>query len=136
MGSLEAPRDTKTVLLTSYRRDGTAVATPVSVAFDGERAFLRSWNKAWKTKRLRNNPRIRMVPSAGLLPVDPKPHTTRRFTSILRARVARASALEVGDRLRVINLHLPVPRRRAGLPRSLPPRPSKSPRGRLAVARR
>ena len=28
----------KTILLTTYKRDGTPVATPVSLAFDGERA--------------------------------------------------------------------------------------------------
>ncbi len=28
-------RDAKTILLTTYKRDGTAVATPVSVAFEG-----------------------------------------------------------------------------------------------------
>ena len=35
-------RDAKTILLTTCKRDGTAVATPVSVAFDGERAFFGS----------------------------------------------------------------------------------------------
>ena len=30
----------KTILLTTYKRDGTLVATPVSVAFDGGRACL------------------------------------------------------------------------------------------------
>jgi uncharacterized protein len=33
----------KTILLTTYKRDGTPVATPVSLAFDGERAFFRSY---------------------------------------------------------------------------------------------
>ena len=42
----------KTILLTTYKRDGTPVATPVSLAFDGERAFFRSYDKAWKTRRL------------------------------------------------------------------------------------
>jgi hypothetical protein len=32
----------KTILLTTYKRDGTPVATPVSLAFDGERAFDRT----------------------------------------------------------------------------------------------
>jgi hypothetical protein len=63
MTSLEALRGSKTMLLTSYKRDGAAVATPVSVAFDGDRAFFRSYNKAWKTKRLRNNPRVVVAPS-------------------------------------------------------------------------
>jgi hypothetical protein len=42
-------KDTKTILLTIYKRDGTGVDTPVSIAFDGDRAYFHSWNKAWKT---------------------------------------------------------------------------------------
>ena len=60
---LESLKDTKTVLLTTYKRDGTPVDTPVSVAFAGERAFFRSWDKAWKTKRLRHNPRVEVAPA-------------------------------------------------------------------------
>ena len=55
---LTSARDAKTILLTTYKRDGTPVATPVSLAFDGERAFFgRSGqqidafeNGSWKTK--------------------------------------------------------------------------------------
>jgi uncharacterized protein len=50
-------------LLTTYKRDGTPVATPVSVAFDGERAFFRSYDRAWKTKRLRNNASVDVAPA-------------------------------------------------------------------------
>ena len=53
----------KTILLTSYRRDGTPVATPVSIAFDGDRAFFRTWETAWKAKRLRRNPSVQIAPS-------------------------------------------------------------------------
>ena len=53
----------KTILLTSYRRDGTPVGTPVSIAFDGERAFFRTWDTAWKAKRLRRNPNVEIAPS-------------------------------------------------------------------------
>ncbi len=59
---LDSLRQAKTILLTTYKRDGTAVRTPVSVAFDGDRAFFRSYDKAWKTKRLRNNPRVEAAP--------------------------------------------------------------------------
>ena len=62
MSSLEALSDTKTMLLTSYKRDGSPIATPVSVAFDGERAFFRSYSKAWKTKRLHNDARVEVAP--------------------------------------------------------------------------
>jgi hypothetical protein len=32
---LESFKDIKTILLTTYKGDGTPVATPVSIAFDG-----------------------------------------------------------------------------------------------------
>src|SRR5437868_5059812 len=50
---LESLKDTKTILLTTFKRDGAPVATPVSIAFDHDRAFFRSYDKAWKTQRLR-----------------------------------------------------------------------------------
>jgi PPOX class probable F420-dependent enzyme len=53
----------KTVLLTTYRRDGTPVPTPVSIAVDGDRAVVRSFEKAGKTRRLRRNPTVQVTPS-------------------------------------------------------------------------
>jgi PPOX class probable F420-dependent enzyme len=63
MSTLSSLKDTKTVLLTTYKRDGTPVGTPVSIAFDGDRAFFRSYDKAWKTTRLRNNPNVEVAPA-------------------------------------------------------------------------
>jgi PPOX class probable F420-dependent enzyme len=63
MSTLSPLKDTKTVLLTTYKRDGTPVDTAVSIAFDGDRAFFRSYDKAWKTKRLRNNPNVMVAPA-------------------------------------------------------------------------
>jgi PPOX class probable F420-dependent enzyme len=60
---LEALKGTGTILLTTYKRDGTPVPTPVSVAFDGDRAFFRSYDQAWKTKRLRNDARVEIAPA-------------------------------------------------------------------------
>jgi uncharacterized protein len=60
---LKAVRDAKTILLTTYKRDGTPVETPVSIAFEGDRAYFRSYDKAWKTKRLRNNPHVEVAAS-------------------------------------------------------------------------
>ena len=61
----------KTILLTSYRGDGTAVATPVSIAFEGDHAFFRTWDTAGKAKRLRSNPTSRSPrpPSGASRPV-------------------------------------------------------------------
>jgi uncharacterized protein len=63
ISELEQLRDSKTILLTTYKRDGSPVATPVSIAFDGRRAYFRSWHKAWKTKRLARNPQVVAAPS-------------------------------------------------------------------------
>ena len=60
---LGAVRSARTILLTTYRRDGTPVETPVSIAFESGRAFFRSYDKAWKTKRLRNNPHVEIAAS-------------------------------------------------------------------------
>jgi uncharacterized protein len=60
---LDHLRDTKTIVLTTFKRDGTPVPTPVSIAFDGSRAFFRSYHKAWKTKRLSRNPEVEVTPS-------------------------------------------------------------------------
>ena len=38
---LRAVRTAKTILLTTYRRDGAPVETPVSIAFGSGRAFFR-----------------------------------------------------------------------------------------------
>jgi uncharacterized protein len=53
----------RVVLLTTFRRDGRGVGTPVSVAVEGERAFFRTYDRAWKAKRLRRNPAVTIAPS-------------------------------------------------------------------------
>jgi len=54
--------DQKTVLLTTYKRDGTGVGTPVHIAVDGDRAFVRTWDTTWKLKRIHNNPEVKIAP--------------------------------------------------------------------------
>jgi len=56
-------RTQHTVLLTSFRRDGTPVGTPVSIVVDGDRALMRTYRSAWKVKRIRRNPVIEIAPS-------------------------------------------------------------------------
>ncbi len=53
----------RTVLLMTYRRDGTPVGTPVSIVVDGDRAFVRTFDTAWKWKRIRKDPRVQVAPS-------------------------------------------------------------------------
>ena len=86
---LEPLKDTKTALLTTYKRDGTPIETPVSVAFAGERAFFRSWDKAWKTKRLRNNPRVEVAPATFRgKPTGPSIHARATPLSGNQAKIA------------------------------------------------
>jgi PPOX class probable F420-dependent enzyme len=53
----------RTILLTTFRRDGTPVPTPVSIAVEGDHAFVRTYDRAGKVKRLRNNPDVEIAPS-------------------------------------------------------------------------
>ena len=51
------------ILLTTYRRDGTPVGTPVNIAVDGDHAYIRTYDRAGKAKRLRHNPNVEIAPS-------------------------------------------------------------------------
>ena len=61
--SLAALADARTVVLTTYRRDGTGVPTAMSMAVDGDRAYMRTWTTSGKAKRLRRSPRATVAPS-------------------------------------------------------------------------
>ncbi|MFE6164031.1 PPOX class F420-dependent oxidoreductase [Streptomyces sp. NPDC056486] len=51
------------VLLTSHKKDGTGVGTPVSIVVEGDHAYVRTYARAWKAKRMRRNPEIELAPS-------------------------------------------------------------------------
>lgn len=53
----------KYVLLTTFKRDGTGVGTPVHVVVDGDLAYFRTWDTTWKLKRIRNNPEVEVAPA-------------------------------------------------------------------------
>ena len=93
-------RDAKTILLTTYKRDGTAVATPVSVAFDGERAFFRSYDKAWKTKRLGHDPAVQAAPAT--LRGKPTGPAIRARATLLDGEQARVAARALARRHRIL----------------------------------
>jgi PPOX class probable F420-dependent enzyme len=54
--------DQKYVNLETYRKSGAGVATPVWFAEDAGRFYIYSLADAGKVKRIRNNPRVRMMP--------------------------------------------------------------------------
>jgi PPOX class probable F420-dependent enzyme len=55
--------DKRNALLTTYKRDGTPVGTPVHIAVDGRVAYVRTFDPSGKLKRIRNNPRVELAPS-------------------------------------------------------------------------
>ena len=111
-GARVALRSAKTIVLSSYKRDGTMVPTPVSLAFEGERLFFRSYNRAWKTKRIRNNPRVELVPST--LRGKPTGEPVSGRAVLLEGEEARVAARALARRHRVLQgLLVPVAHRLA-----------------------
>lgn len=59
----EALSPHKNMLLTTFKKDGTPVPTPVTVAVDEGRIFFRTYSDAWKFKRMRRNPHVEVAPA-------------------------------------------------------------------------
>jgi uncharacterized protein len=53
----------KYVLLTSYRKSGTAVSTPMHIAVEAGHAFVRTWSTTCKFKRIVHNPVVELASS-------------------------------------------------------------------------
>jgi uncharacterized protein len=100
MSTLSSLKDTKTILLTTYKRDGTPVDTAVSIAFDGDRAFFRSYDKAWKTKRLRHTPTVKVAPAT--VKGTPTGPAIEARATLLEGEDARAAARALARRHRVL----------------------------------
>ncbi len=50
--------DARYISLTTYKRNGDGVATPVWIARSHETYVFTTGDQAWKTRRLRNNPAV------------------------------------------------------------------------------
>ncbi|WP_280236988.1 PPOX class F420-dependent oxidoreductase [Nocardia cyriacigeorgica] len=50
------------VLLTTFRKDGTPVGTPVWAASDDGKVFVWTETDSWKVKRVRRNPAVTLQP--------------------------------------------------------------------------
>ncbi|WP_181776270.1 PPOX class F420-dependent oxidoreductase [Amycolatopsis pittospori] len=93
--------DQKTILLKTFKRDGTAVGTPVNIAVEGDHAFIRTYDAAWKAKRMRNNPRVEIAPSTfrGAPTGDP----VRGHVRLLEADEARHAAARLAAKHRLLH---------------------------------
>ena len=63
MSTLDTLGRQKAVLLETRKRDGTWVATPVSLVVIAGRAYFGSYDVSGKAKRLRNYPAVKVAPS-------------------------------------------------------------------------
>ncbi len=54
--------DAQYLLLTTYRKDGTPVATPLWVVRDGDAVAVWTPTDSWKVKRIRRNPKVEVAP--------------------------------------------------------------------------
>nr|MBM4731903.1 PPOX class F420-dependent oxidoreductase [Prescottella equi] len=48
----------KYVLLTTFKKDGSGVPTPLWAAMDGDRMLMWTESKSWKVKRIKNRSRV------------------------------------------------------------------------------
>ncbi|MCJ1674861.1 MULTISPECIES: PPOX class F420-dependent oxidoreductase [unclassified Rathayibacter] len=60
--ALAALSDASFVSLTTFRKTGVGVSTPVWIARDGADLIVTTPRKSGKVKRLRNDPRVTLVP--------------------------------------------------------------------------
>jgi uncharacterized protein len=78
MSAFDEYRRQRTMLLTTRKRDGATVGTPVNVAVgrDG-RAYFRTWSATGKVKRMRNYPQVWIAPcTARGKPTGPQQQAT------------------------------------------------------------
>ena len=59
---LERLGTSKYIALTTFRKDGTEVSTPVWLVREGEALLVTTQGSSGKAKRIRNNPRVTVAP--------------------------------------------------------------------------
>jgi PPOX class probable F420-dependent enzyme len=75
VSGLDARFPGKYLSLTSFKRDGTGVATPVWFVIDDGRLLINTGRESFKVKRIRRNPAVMIAPcsASGRLRGDPVP---------------------------------------------------------------
>jgi uncharacterized protein len=63
VGAFDGLATQRTVVVSTYKRDGTAIPTAVSVIVSGNHAYFRTWSTSGKAKRLRRDTRVLIAPS-------------------------------------------------------------------------
>jgi uncharacterized protein len=60
--SIAALAGQKYISLTTYRKNGEGVPTPVWFAEENGKLYITTREASWKVKRIRNNPKVRFAP--------------------------------------------------------------------------
>ena len=81
--------DEKYISLTTFKRDGTPVSTPVWVAREDGRLLVWSAAGTWKVKRIRRDGHVRVAPCSGMgkvrgAPLDGEATILAETTSVER----------------------------------------------------
>lgn len=84
----------KYLSITSFRRDGTPVATPVWFVRDGGRLLVHTGADSYKVKRIRRNPSVRIAvcSARGALRGEPVPATAELLPNSTVALAERLMA--------------------------------------------
>ena len=113
--ALEAQFPGKYLSVTSFKRDGTPVATPVWFVIEDGRMLIYTNPESFKAKRIRRNPSVRIAPcnatgrvrgepapaTAEFLPEDQKDHVMRLIKRKYRVdRVLKLPLYNLVQRLR------------------------------------
>ena len=97
--ALSALGGEKFVSLTTFKKDGGAVATPMWIGRDGDHLFFWTPADSWKAKRAKNNPEVIMAPCSrggnlragavqvhGVAEVITDPATVARLAGLIRRK--------------------------------------------------
>jgi PPOX class probable F420-dependent enzyme len=117
--ALESLGRAKNLRLTTFRRDGSPVATPVWVVRDGDHLLVITSGKAGKAKRLRHTSRVLIAPSDARGRVKPGVEDVAGTAELItdEAEVARLETLLKG-RYGFMYTVAPIFMRLRGLPTS------------------
>jgi uncharacterized protein len=86
-------RASKVALLTTFRRNGQGVETPVGIRLADGKVYLTTWSTTGKVKRLARNPRVTLAPftKMGMRVIGPTVEGTAR--RLEEAEVEKLSAI-------------------------------------------
>jgi PPOX class probable F420-dependent enzyme len=106
--------DNTYIRLTTYKRDGTPVGTPIHIAARDGHVYVRTFDPSGKIKRMRNNPDVEVAPSTvrGKVRGASRPARAR----ILQGAESDAAAAAIEAKHPILHGHLiPWYHRRKGL---------------------